>query len=387
MVLCVSCANVTTLLLSRAVARRREIALRLVLGAHRMRLLRMLMVEGLSMAVAAGSISLYVSYHLPAILFEFIDNSKPNFPLDPDWRIFAYVFGVVAAAGCLSALTPALESLKVDLTASLKGCDSTSGGTGPMLRTVLVTFQVALSMALLVSGGMFLEGYWRIYYRAQPGYDTRNVLVAPLRFPFGFTQVASRSMANDALARIAALPGVTSVARANEVPFIGSALASASFSDRGGETGRTLNFQLGAPDVLRTLGIRLLRGRDFRESDRPSVIVSESMAREMSPGVDPLGRVLVTLSDDTWGVRPAGSSYEIIGVARDVTDVFTDKPIVYVFEGWDRQQAYLMVRFEGDTRAADAVRAAVAECAATSWLPRERSNRGSMKGLSMSGAM
>lgn len=124
-----------TLLLSRAVARRREIAVRLALGAHRLRLLRMLMVEGLFMALAAGGISLYVSYHVPAILFEFISHSKPDFPLDPDWRIFAYVFGVAIAAGGLSALAPALESLKVDLTASLKGYDSTRGGTASVLRT------------------------------------------------------------------------------------------------------------------------------------------------------------------------------------------------------------------------------------------------------------
>jgi hypothetical protein len=172
MVLCISCANVMTLLLSRAVVRRREIAVRLSLGAHPLRLLRMLMIEGLFMAVAAGSISLFLSYHVPAIVFEFLSHSKADFPLNPDWRIFAYIFGVAITTGGLSALAPALESLKVDLTASLKGYHSTSNdATGSLLRTALVTSQVALSLALLVTAGMFLQGYWRVY-RANPGYDS-----------------------------------------------------------------------------------------------------------------------------------------------------------------------------------------------------------------------
>lgn len=350
MVLCITCANVMTLLLSRAVGRRREIAVRLALGAHRLRLLRMLMLEGLFMAVAAGGISLYVSYHVPAILFEFISHSKPDFSLDPDWRIFSYVFGVAITAGGLSALSPALESLKVDLTASLKGYDSTWGGTGSVLRTWLVTLQVALSLALLVTAGIFFQGYWRLY-SANPGYDTRHVLAAPLRFPAGFTRDDSRLMTSDALARIAALPGVISVARINDLPFLDPSPLSARFADRGLETARMLSFQLGAPGLLRTLGIRLLSGRDFRESDRSSVIVSEKMAHQMSPGVDPVGRVLKTLS---------GASYEIIGVAADVNVAITDHPIVYMFGGWALRQTSLMVRFAGDVRRTqEAVRVAV----------------------------
>ena len=351
MVLCVTCANVMTLLLSRAVARRREIAVRLSLGAHPLRLLRMLMVEGLFMAVAAGALSLYLSYHVPAILFEFLAHAQADFPLEPDWRIFAYVFGVAIVAGCLSALAPALEALKVDLTASLKGYQSLSNDfTGSRLRTALVGLQVALSLALLVGGGMFLQGYRRMY-RADPGYDTRHVLVVPLRFPSGFTREQSRSMAGDALERIAALPGVVSVARANQVPFIAARPASAKFANRGIETARTLSVQLGAPGLLDTLGIRLLRGRDFRDSDRPSIIVSEKMARDMSPGADPVGRVLEMVG---------GPSYDIIGVAREVNVAMTDSPIVYLFEGWDRRQAYLMVRFAGRAQAAqNAVKTAV----------------------------
>ncbi len=357
MVLCITCANVMTLLLSRAVARRREIAVRLALGAPGARLLRMLLAEGFLLAAAAGGLSLYISYRVPALLFEFLSHRRSNIPLDPDWRVFAYVFGVALAAGCLSALAPALESLKVDLTASLKGGDSAAGGTtGARLRTGLVTAQVALSLALLVGAGMFLRAYWRMYH-ADPGYDARHVLVAPLRFPAGLTADGTRLLTRSALARIQALPGVAAVSASDAIPFTDPRATSARFVDRGIETARTLSFQSGAPGLLRTLGIGLVRGRDFREADDlsaggfSSVILSEKLVREMSPHDDPVGRTLETLG---------GADYQVIGIARDVSSAVTDGPMVYVFNGSNRRQTFLMARFAGDPRAAqNAVRSAV----------------------------
>ena len=356
MVLLITCANVMTLLLSRAVARRREIAVRLSLGAPRARLLRLLLTEGFILAAAAGAISLYASFHIPAILFAFVERQTADFPLAPDWRIFAYIFGVALVAGSLSALAPAMESLRVDLNASLKGYSSTADdANSARLRTVLVTSQVALSLALLVAAGMFLQVYWRLF-RSNPGYDTRHVLVAPLRFPAGSTPAASSRLAQDALTGLAALPGVSSVARSNAVPFAPGGDTPAKFVDRSMETARNLNFQSGAPNLLRALGIKLVRGRDFRESDVPAsgasgrAIVSERIAREMSPGRDPVGRVLQSLH---------GPRYEIIGVAKGVNTT-TDNPVVYTFEGWDRRQTFLMAHFQGDAHAAeDAVRSAV----------------------------
>jgi predicted permease len=357
MVLCVTCANVMTLLLSRAVGRRREIAVRLSLGAPRSRLLRMLLAEGFLLAVAAGMASLYISYRVPGILYQFISHEPADFPLDPDWRIFAYVFGVALAAGGISALAPALESLKVDLTASLKGGGASIGNdSGSHLRSLLVSLQVALSLALLVGGGMFVQEYWRMAH-ANSGYETRQVLVAPLRYPAGYHLDRADTLVRDVLARIEGLPGASSAARSNVVPFAGNQIASARFIGRRYQPTHEINVQPGAPDLLRTLGIRLLRGRDFRESDLPSnnetarAIVSEKFVREMSPETDPIGRVMELVG---------GPSYEIIGVAKDVETPMTSAPIVYLFNEWDRRQAYLVMRFSGNTRAAqDAVRTAV----------------------------
>ena len=356
MVLCITCANVMTLLLSRAVARRREIGVRLAMGAPPARLLRMLLAEGFLLAAAAGALSLYISYRVPSLLFQFLEHRRANFPLAPDWRIFAYIFGVTLLAACTSALAPALESLKVDLATAMKGGGTPgSGMTGAGLRTVLVTAQVAMSLALLVGAGMLLQGYRA--FRAGPGYDTRHVLAAPLRFPAGLPANGARSLSQTVLARIQALPGVSAVSACDELPFNGPGATSARFADRGFETARTLSFQPAAPGLLATLGIGLLRGRDFRESDVPdaavpaSVIVSEKLARMMSPHDDPVGRMLETRG---------GTSYHIVGIARDVKTAVTEDPVVWVFNGWSRRQTFLMARFAGDARAAeDAFRGAV----------------------------
>ena len=358
MVLFITCANVMTLLLSRAVARRREVAVRLSLGAPRMRLLRMLLTESLLLAGAAGALSLYIAWHVPALLFQFLANRRPDFSLAPDWRIFVFVFGVALLAGCISALAPALESLKVDLTGSLKGYGSAGGDKGSArLRTVLVTSQVALSLALLVGAGMLLQAYWRTW-SSNPGYETRRVISAPLRFPAGSPLETSRALAQGALERVAMLPGVRAVARVNVAPFSEGRTESVKFADRGIETARPASFQAAAPGVLRLLGIPLLRGRDFLESDLPDrsalharIIVSERLAREMSPDADPLGRTLESL---------LGPTYEIIGIARDVHPAITADPVLWVFGPWDRRQTFLLARFAGDTHATeDAMRNAV----------------------------
>src|SRR5262245_40087379 len=167
------CTNVTTLLLARAAARRQEIAVRLALGAGRMRLVRMLMTETLLLASIAGLASLYFTYHLPGVLMIWISEGNPDLSIDfslaPDWRVFGYLMMVTLFAATLAGLAPALQSLKVNLSDALKGRQSTHGG-GSWLRGILIGAQVALSFVLLFGAWLAVRNVQKMS-GANPGFE------------------------------------------------------------------------------------------------------------------------------------------------------------------------------------------------------------------------
>ena len=157
------CANVTTLLLARAAARQQEIAVRVALGAGRLRLIRMLLVETLLLASMAGLASVYLAFKLPGVLDRWLTNARGEgggvwFSLSPDWRVFGYLTLVTILAGVMAGLTPALQSLKINLSEMLKGRQSMpSGGKGSRLYGILIGAQVALSLFLLAGAVLFVR--------------------------------------------------------------------------------------------------------------------------------------------------------------------------------------------------------------------------------------
>jgi len=178
LILLVACTNVTMLLLSRAAARRSEIAIRLTLGAGRGRLLRMLGTEGLIIAAAAGVISAYLASELPGFLWRFMLRESGYQALAPDWRVFAYLAGVTLLAACIAGLAPARESLKVDLLTSLKGQQDAATVRSPMWSALIVA-QMAMSFVLVAAGVAFTR-IERYVTSADPGFETRQVFVEPL---------------------------------------------------------------------------------------------------------------------------------------------------------------------------------------------------------------
>src|SRR5262249_20652572 len=141
-----------------AATRRREIAVRLSLGAPRIRLVRMLVTESLLLASLAGAVSVFLVTRVPVPLYHAVASKAPDFPMPPDWQTFAYIGAVVLATGILAGLAPALESVKVNLAGSLKSAGGGApGASGARVRALLVSAQVALSMVLLVEAGLFAQ--------------------------------------------------------------------------------------------------------------------------------------------------------------------------------------------------------------------------------------
>ena len=279
LVLFISCANVATLLLSRGAGRQREIALRLSLGAPRIRLVRLLVTESLILSTVAGIISIYLAGRVPAPLFRLIANHAHDISLTPDWRTFSYIAAVVLLTGILAGLAPALESLKVDLTASLKGAGGAFLGTfgRARLRGFLVSAQIALSMVLLVEAALFARSQERAL-NADPGYTPQKVVVAAFGFP---KEASPQSVQSRMLAvglRTASIPGVRSVAFTERVPLMRPDTVDLRPPLRQDAT-QPVDIYTASPRFFETLGIPLVRGREFQESDGPSV-----MSPRASPG-------------------------------------------------------------------------------------------------------
>ncbi len=212
LVLLIACANAATLLLSRAAARNREIAVRLSLGAPRNRLVRMLITESLVLAVVAGALSWLVVNRLPEPLARYIIVRSHYFSLTPDWRVLVWISALVLATGILAGIAPATEALKLNLVNSLKGFGGMLGGAAGTKRALgyLVSAQVALSMVLIVGAGLLSQAENRNLH-ADPGYDSSHIVVVPFWESVHLNAIKER---------ILSLPGVRSVAFSRSIPLL-----------------------------------------------------------------------------------------------------------------------------------------------------------------------
>src|SRR5262249_36249308 len=245
-------------------ARHQEIAVRLTLGAGRLRLLRMLLVETLLLAAAAGVASLYFVYRLPGLLADWMLPSPLDRPPDswfqPDWRVFAYLAVISLMAGALAGLAPALQSLKVNLAESLKGRQPLSGGArgGAWLRSLLVGAQVALSLVLMVGAAIFARAYQQIY-PVDPGYETRQVISIDTRpRSMGQTRNAWPDFYHTLAQRLEALPGVQSVAFTDLPPTSDRDMSDLQVP---GQPVRRARIGEISPAFFATLGIPIVKGR------------------------------------------------------------------------------------------------------------------------------
>ncbi|MCC7134528.1 MAG: ABC transporter permease [Gemmatimonadales bacterium] len=296
-VLLIACANVTNLMLARVIRRRRETAVRLALGVSRGRLVAQSLTESLILALAGCATGLVVAQWGGAALRRlFVGTGRLD--VVTDWRTLGIAVAAAVGAGLLTGIGPVLLAGRGDLTVNLKSGAREGGGHRSRTRTVLLVFQAALSVILLVGAGLFVRSLERV--RAiRLGYDAdRIVMVAPRLRTTNLTMDEARALGQRLLAAATGVPGVEHAALVNSVPFWSS--SSTYLRVPGVDSVRRLGrftFQAATPEYFATMGTRVLRGRPFTEADRegsPRVaVVSEAMAAILWPGRDAIGQCMI----------------------------------------------------------------------------------------------
>lgn len=340
--LLISCSNVANLLLSRADSRRREIAVRLALGAGRGRLVRQLLTEGLLLSLLAGALGLLLAPWAGNLILAFRQPlyALHNVDTTPDARVLAFALLVALLTGVLFSLAPALQSSKPDLVVTLK--DNTPGaGRRSRLRSVLVSSQVALSLVLLVVAGVTVRRMQQIVNR-NPGFTTSRILMMSISPSVqGYSETQGERLYGELLARTERIPGVESASLAVTVPPEDWSTRVSIFYEgqvppldyvRGHEfeMGIRVDMNTVAPNYFRTLEIPLLRGRDFTELDKTGAplvgIVSQKLAQRLWPDQDAVGK---RIEWPSWVGAPR-PPIEIVGVSADARyrSLISDVPLL-----------------------------------------------------------
>jgi predicted permease len=340
LVLLVACANVANMLLARAVKRRKEIAVRLALGAGRWRITRQMLTESVLLSVIGGGAGFLLALWGTDLLMAFLPvslmgNSLPP-DLTPDVRVFGYTLLLSVATGVIFGLLPALQSSKPDVVAALKDERIRFVGArrGLTLRNLLVVTQVAVSMLLLVTAGLFIRNL-RNTQHPDPGFALNNGLMASFDLnAAGYDSARGKIFQQQLLERLRASAQVQSASLAESVPMGSGGSKSVLYVE--GEASNSvsrdesslLNHTTVDTDYFKTMGITLVRGRDFNDRDTESspdvVIVNETLARRLSPDGNAVGKRL--------RMDSKGDYLQVVGVARDIKyHLLAEAPLFFAY--------------------------------------------------------
>jgi predicted permease len=329
LVLLLACVNVGNVLLVRATVRERELAIRAALGAGRGHLIRLLLTEGLLLAVLGGAAGMMLGIWGGAALRSI--NLHTDFPVQLDfrfdWRVFIYAFAMAVVAGVLVGIFPALRAARRDLNQVLHQGGRGLVGGGQKLRSALVVVQVGGSLMLLIVAALFARSLGQVQ-RTDLGFDPSHVVNLTMDpQEIGYTQEQTRDFYHNLLQRVRALPGVTAASTAFSVPLgyysNGGTLAIDGFQSPPGQPAPVAVMNFVSPGNLQTLGIPLLRGRDFNDHDDEKAqyvaIVNQSFVKQYWPNQDPIGRHFRSLDDPSHSI-------EVVGVARDARYITVHSP-------------------------------------------------------------
>ena len=326
LVLLIACANVANLLLARATQRQREIAVRLAMGAGRIRLIRQLLTESLMLALLGGAFGILLGYCGKKVLSSLLPPGLArNLNLTLDGRVLVYTLGLALVATILFGLVPALQASRMDRMASLKDRTNAPGGSARWygLRGVLVMVQVGLSLVALAGAGLFIHSL-RNAQQIDPGFEVKHELVMFVNLGAAqYPQAQAEAFYRDVVQRLQTFPGVAGASVADAGPFSGG-LQRTTFTDgvdlSDPRNGKLTPLIAVAPDFFRTAGISLLGGRAFDEQDNEKgamvAVVNRAMAENFWPGKDPLGKHIHFLGE-TWDITVVGEvntvKYQTLG--------------------------------------------------------------------------
>jgi predicted permease len=368
LVLAMACTNVAGMVLSRSVERADEIAVRAALGAGRQRIVRQLLTESLVLAAAAGGLALALAMWVGRLLLAFQPPLPPGFELaldmGLDWRVLGFAFVAALGSAVVFNLAPALGAARIDVIAAIRG-DAGSGRTRTRGRSALVAGQMALSLVLLVTAGLFLRTLAAMR-EVDPGWRAEGVWTADLDLELtGTSEEEGATFFRELSARLASAPGVAAAGLAHKLPLA----SSSSFGEvnvegvdppagRYGFDARTLRI---TPGYLAALDLALVTGRDFGAADvegsTPVALVNETMARRLWPQGDAVGRTF------HLGSLEEGRDLTVVGVVEDARyqSMFEATPNAYYLPlaQWYNAHMLLFVRPEPG-RGEEDVRARVA---------------------------
>jgi putative ABC transport system permease protein len=339
LVLLIACANLANLMLARAGARQREMALRLTLGASRPRLIRQLLAESLLLALTGAAIGIALAQGLVRVLIAYIGGAQdPVFlPTYPDFRVLSFTFAVALLTCVLFGVAPAIQAANADPGTVMKasGRGLTAGRERFLLRRGLIVSQVALSLVLLVAALLFVRSF-RNLLNLDVGFRQDNILVADFDFsPLKVAAANRLEYKRELLDKVRNTPGVISAAETSIVPLNGDGWNEYIDVPTASISRKLVYFSGTSTGYFQTLEIPMIAGRDFSETDTPTsplvAIVNEQFARNFFPGANSIGKTFETRRS---GGKP-NLVYRIIGLVGDTRyrDLHEDPvPIIFVDE-------------------------------------------------------
>jgi putative ABC transport system permease protein len=357
-VLLIACANVANLNLARMVRRERELGVRTAMGANRIRLFRQLLTESSLLALLGGALGLLLATSGLQLLSAYVARFTPRArEIHIDLTVLLFTLGVALFISVLTGSAPAITH-RENLITTLKegGSQSTIGTARGKLRSALIVAQVAVSFLLLIGAGLTVRSLINLQH-VDPGFRPENVLTIQFSLDFSryTTNEKTLSFFDSLLEKVAALPGVTSVAAAGVFPLDKSPAFNNQFDIEGQQatdTGKPIaELNVISPGYLQVVGIPLLRGRDFDSRDRPEsakvAIITQAIAQRHWHNQDPVGRRFSFDNGKTWT--------QIIGVIGDVHEHGLDAPVgnlIYLpFSQYPQTGPAFMARTQGDPMA------------------------------------